>query len=357
MTKKKILKEITLNEISAVDKPAQAPAKMVIMKRAVKDAVQEIGKSHMKKNEEFTDMISGIKDRAGLMAVLGLLTDQLWSERYDIEQDLVNKIKELGIDISNDDEIISIFEKRAGNSANLLEALNMATENPKGGDVAADLTQEIETLKKSLELSQKFGQLNDIEKAYYDGLTEENRDIFLGKSVDERMKEIEKSKVGVTTLYKSLDGVEFTSKDDPRLIELAKQNDETRKELALAKAEQGRIKLEKRAEDELNFLPGSLEARCELLKAVDTIKDDAIRVEVMNILKSKNSVMQYAFSDRGVSIAKNTHGMSDKEEAHARLTKRATEIAKEQGVRFEKGYSIACEELPDVAAVAIGTTV
>ena len=109
---------------------------------------------------------------------------------------------------------------------------------------------------------------------------------------------VEKAEASV--IYKSLDGTEYGSDDDPRLIEAVKRADalETEK-VEIAKAAE-EVALAKRAEETLGNCPGSEDVKKGLLRAVESLGDD-VRDGALEILKAANENLAGAFEERGTA--------------------------------------------------------
>ena len=109
---------------------------------------------------------------------------------------------------------------------------------------------------------------------------------------------VEKAEASV--IYKSLDGTEYGSDDDPRLIEAVKRADalETEK-VEIAKAAE-EVALAKRAEETLGNCPGSEDVKKGLLRAGESLGDD-VRDGALEILKAANENLAGAFEERGTA--------------------------------------------------------
>ena len=101
-------------------------------------------------------------------------------------------------------------------------------------------------------------------------------------------------------MYKSLDGSEYLSSDDPRLVEAVKRADALESEkIELAKAAE-EVALAKRAEETLGNCPGSEDVKKGLLRAVESLGDD-VRDGALEILKAANEHLAGAFEERGTA--------------------------------------------------------
>jgi hypothetical protein len=119
---------------------------------------------------------------------------------------------------------------------------------------------------------------------------------------EEAPAEVEKSEGQVALVYKSLAGDEFTTNDDPRLIEAVKRADALESEKIEIEKAAYVARLRKSAEENLNNCPGGEAMKLELLKAVDGMGDE-YREGVMELLKAANGALEGAFVERGTSEA------------------------------------------------------
>ena len=145
--------------------------------------------------------------------------------------------------------------------------------------------------------------LKSEERTHFDTLDEEGKKKFLVKSGDDRKSEMDAVKKAATdadpVVYTTADGVELRKSVGEVVIALAKSNDTIRKENKELRDKSAQDALEKRAEEELKFLPGDLPTRAAMLKAIDGISDVAQREAAHNALKAQNTAMSDAFKARG----------------------------------------------------------
>lgn len=99
-------------------------------------------------------------------------------------------------------------------------------------------------------------------------------------------------------LYKAKDGTEYRS-DQPDLAKFAKRDDEREAEMAKMRDENETVEFQKRAADEFAHLPGSVEHRGLLMKAISSIDDEEARGTAYLICKAKSDARGGAFVKRG----------------------------------------------------------
>lgn len=242
---------------------------------------------------------------------------------------------------------------KEGEFASILKKAANSGGGPQVGDNTMPLSKEAAAEKAAIEKkaadekaaleaklakSESIGTLTDVQKAYYKAMEESEQDAFLAKSAEERQKEIDLLKADDPVVYKSTAGEEFHKSDDTRLVAMAKRNDVQDVQLAKAAKREEDSVFTKRAATELEFLPGTIEVRAAILKAVDTIEDEAIRKSATESLAAKNTEMSKAFQQAGSSIVVNK---ADSAEAHAELDRLAKKHqADNPGVDFYTAYEV-----------------
>lgn len=251
--KKKIMVSARLREISAVDKPAQAPALVDIR-----------------------------KDESGDLP----LGEQVEVSEEHTDAECVKNDSEEANPAASDD----VSNIPAGNTDPMNEEIN---------------NEQIDALTKRAERAEKAFDLNDAEKALFVKMDAENQERFLGLSAEERSTEIEldiaKAAELNPVIYTSSEGVEFKKNDDSRLVEMAKQLDEVNVEKAeIAKAAR-LAAIAKRAEG-LSNLPGSPEQHVLLVEAVAKMSEEQ-QSELNEVLDTLNGNLVKAFEETGTSEA------------------------------------------------------
>lgn len=215
-------------------------------------------------------------------------------------------------------------------------------KQPKPGDELEQVKSDLNKLKDDNARLQALAEMNDAQKAHYEKLDDDKaKEAFLAKSADERQKEVDEAAKQAEdedpVVYKAADGTEYRKSDDPKVINLAKQADENEKARKRAEAELQDQRLRKRAEEDLGNLPGDLEVRAAVVKAVEGIEDDAVREKAEDALKAANTAMGKAFETRG-------HGGQPAEDsAEGQLEKMAKDYAREHKVSYEKAYDEVCK--------------
>lgn len=229
----------------------------------------------------------------------------------------------------------------ADNNA-LPEVLKHLEEDKDMSDHKDQNTPSVEEMQKNLdqanaraERAEKIAELTDVQKSHFNSLDDAGKDEFLKKDAGARQQDIEKAAANDAVIYTSADGEEFRKSDDPRLVRMAKQADEDRKARQEEMAKREKIELTKRAEDELSHLPGDVDTKVALLKAVNGVKDEETRTKIDQLLKAQNTAMGGAFETGGTTAAP----AINKADAEAKLATLAKKHAADNNVPYETAYT------------------
>ena len=156
------------------------------------------------------------------------------------------------------------------------------------GEAMAPIQEEVVLYKALAEMS-------DVQKTFYESLSEEDQTVFLAKSTKDRDKEIKK--VAKSDEVLTLDsGVSIKKSDVGEGIFSAFKSQEDRISKSEGENEKLLSKLEntafaKAAEEEYPSLPGLPEDKGALLKAIDVLPE-----EQQEICKSAFTAAEYAFA-------------------------------------------------------------
>lgn len=219
------------------------------------------------------------------------------------------------------------------------------TEKTMSG-AAAPSTADIQ--KAALAISNKIASMNDVTKAHYLGLGEDEQLAFLEKSADE-MAEIAKTAKEAAD-KKKMEDEAAKSGVTPQMLELQKSNEALRQELDTLKAKDAERDLEKRADTEFAGYPGGSAAVVPLLKAYAKLPEEA-RKASEEVLKAQCKTAKSVTTAFGIA----TEGdVSKAAGAQKRLDEAAEKYAAEhkvtKAVALEK-VSEMREHAEDVAAV------
>lgn len=359
---KTVMRSFSLNEISAVDRPAQANATVSIMKRdepklTKLDATMALttmtgGHSHLitmgggdfQRRAGDTSYVDGhshpwLMDEAGNIQVGYALGHSHGIEVISKSVMTEEQIKRLlqspaggPVTRKNDETNPTGDAEAIGNN----EDQSMTPEEKQAAEAAAaQKTAELEKMTKRAERAEKVAGLSDQHRNHFRVLKGEDAEQFLAATDGERDATIRKAQEANQVVYTAEDGTEYRKSDDPRMINLAKALDSEKKKRQAADAAACKADLEKRA-SELEHIPGDLNARVALLKGIDTLPE-AERKTALEALKAQNTRLSGAFKSVGTSAAPATDDVQDE------LDRMASDIAKRDNITFQAAYAKALE--------------
>ena len=214
---------------------------------------------------------------------------------------------------------------------------------------------EVEKLRAELDQTKKLLELNDSQRAHLAKLADGARSAFLAKSATERQAEGEAEAreageadpvVYVSTVTKR----EYRRSAGEELVELAKRADAS-DALAKANAETAsNERCEKRAQAELPKYPGDLKVRAAIVKALETIPDEAVRKAAFEAMVAGNTALGGTFEKRGMLGGA---PVADKASAVAKLDELAKTRQREKGGDYFDNYDVVKGENPDLYRVAV----
>ncbi len=321
--RRRIMRAFKINEISAVDVPAQEGAVAVLMKRndeptKVRSSPQTDELSVEKGGAALTTASDG---HAHLIALVGHGGDEINSGMTSwVDEHSHPWIRTIGDTIvismaSSQDGEAHVHE--LGELSKLAEEENKAAGDEPGKvgnkeDTMTDKTQNdaaaadkatIEELQKKLDRANQVGTLNDADTAHLATLKEDAQGDFLAKSADDRKAVVDELAKGAAeadpVVYTTMDGLDLRKSVGEAFVAMAKSNDTIRKENETLRTEREQDALEKRAETDLKHIPGDVKTRAAMLKAIDDIKDESVREAAHNALKAQDEALSKAFEAVG----------------------------------------------------------
>ncbi len=205
-----------------------------------------------------------------------------------------------------------------------------------------------------LERAEKLAELNDAQRVHFNGLNADGQTSFLGKSADERQSvvnaEIAKQAGDDPIVYTCDDGTAIHKSAGQLVSKLAKDADESRRELAKERSVNKQRDFEKRAGDTLGSYPGSLATRAALVKAVDGIENEDLRENVGLAVIAGNNALNGAFTTTGHG---STKSLVQDGNANDQLESLAKARATEKGLDYFVAYDEVAGENPVLAEAAI----
>lgn len=286
--KRRIMKEFSIAEISAVDEPAQDPARMSIMK--ARDLGDQPPGEPAQVNKE------------GKMPKT--------AEELQAELDQMAKTK---------DEAVA---KAAEAEAKVADAEAMAKMSDAEKTFMAKMDEKAKKEFMGKPADERKAEMDEQEKA-------------------------EKAKDPV--IYKAKDGTTYHKSDDQRLVEMAKRDDARETEMAKMRDDAANAAFEKRATTDFAKFKGELSVKAALMKAIAGIKDEDVQKGVREMLKAAHSAV--ALTLKEVGAAGDDYSMDDdqpgetmtKSKAEAKLDSMAKKHATDNKVDYSKAYTAVLE--------------
>jgi hypothetical protein len=172
----------------------------------------------------------------------------------------------------------------------------MSDQKQKAADPAVT-PEQIETLTKRLETAEKFGALTDAEKAFHKSLDGDDADAFLDLDADARVAKMDAAKAEDPVVYTALNGDVFRKSDDPRLVKAYQEMDEEKKR---RKEMEEKAKMEETKRKAAKFAHFPEDTALSLAKALSALPtEDAERVE--KALTEVDAERSKAFAKAGTS--------------------------------------------------------
>jgi len=169
-------------------------------------------------------------------------------------------------------------------------------------ELQAELDKSAENqakLEASLKAAEKLAKMSDDEKSYRDGLDDAEKAKFDEADEGDRKKMMDAKKSANPVIYKSLAGDEYRQDDDPRLVEMAKRDDNREKEMQKMRDDAAEAAFEKRGAKAYAKFKGEVSAKTALAKAVAGIKDDDVRKSVEEMLESAHNAAAVTLKEIG----------------------------------------------------------
>lgn len=348
---------LKIAEISGVDIPAQEGAKALIMKR--KRQEPEPAKIVEKGSNE------DVHDERGKLAKSAALTTEMDGHTHLIYTSGPEGDWDAGTTSWHDEHshpwvrtpggeiVLGEVKGHTHQIAAMTKAVE-TTETIPAGSAGSVVEKEaimpndktkveptVEDLTKQLARATSVGTLNDVQKAHFETLDKAAQDAFLGTTPEVRQTEVEaiaKNAADADPVeYTTTAGLELRKSAGAAMIAMAKSNDAIAKENAELRKGAADQAIRKRAEDDLKFLPGTVETRMALIKSVDGIADETERTAAMDALKAQNAAMEKAFTTVGHGGVAPTNSATDQLDALAKAH------AEKESMSFAKAYDVVLD--------------
>lgn len=337
--KRRILHEIQLDKIAAVDFPCQEHAQSKIIKRNETIASwSRMLKSDAQGARAFLTILAEVEERERRWEA----DRQLWPI-FEALRDSINSIAgDPAMDIN-------------GKTGMIQDSVNqfVAALQEKFPDVAEEV-DEIAKAAASIPGMEMFIKAGQTGVSMEETMDDKAKIADLEKQLGEATSNLAKAKADLAAMTEEKEG---TDKECAKLREeIAKAGDETItvgtetisksavgegvfKMMKAMQTEAETTKLEKRVEDEFGNLPGTVAQRAAIVKALDSIADADIRKAAFDSLSIANKAVAGAFSTLGVT--------GEMAKSAASFEKRIDEIQKRDGIKRHEAMTKARAEFPE----------
>lgn len=341
-TRKRILDEIDLNEISIVDSPMVEPARVAILKRATlckRVALTSATDEHA--HSILTDDHQGGEARVGQTSYANdhshdWIVDESGNIVIAEANGHAHEIAEFFKNLPEGSTLAGALDKGTIPAGTNTDTTMTDAEKAAIEKKAADDKKANELLQKRAERAEQIVFLSPEQRKYFDGLNGDAKDEFLVKSADEKSAVVKNAQDSDPVIYTATDGRTFRKSADSNLVAEVQRGDRQEKVIADGVKLQKRSAIEKRAAEELKHLTGEDAAKADLLEAVEALPVEK-RSPVLAILKAQDAGIAAAMTRIG------TTGGSDGDgnDAETKLDALAKKLAGEQKITEEAGMSAA----------------
>lgn len=317
--KKTVMKEFRLDEISAVDRPAQTGAVMTIMKRAAKGYGGPDGRMAMLADAEgHTHTIDIDEDGGNTSYVNGEGDDDFghshpWirtmdgrviigaakGHTHEFVEELTSKSEDGAPGATEDSN--DPGSQTADSVGKVQEGRMSDTNDNKPADqIDPAVQKKLDEQAARAERAESIVALTKSQRDYFDGLeSAEKQDEFLALGKKDADAVVAKAAEANAVVYTAKDGTEYRKSDDSRMVRLAKEMDEEKEKREKMEEKAKKADLEKRA-SELKHLPGDDAARIAILKGIDSLPE-AEQGPALAALKAQDAQLGKAFDRQGSS--------------------------------------------------------
>ncbi len=360
MGKKRIMVKAKLLEISAVDRPAQPDAKVVLRKREfsaderdsaaesgaampdgsypiknrtdLKNAIAAFGRAknqaavakHIKRRAKALGLSDMLPEDGKLAELIGKVepVQKLKPSKGESKEDYVSRFmgdERMKGEYPDEDQRVAVAMSMYRSKKNLSDGSTPAdpeVSNQLAGN-QEDMTQEqIVLLQKRAERAEKALALTNAERELFNTLDTAAQDTFLALPAASRLAEIQKSKDSNPVVHTDSRGREFRKNDDPRLIEMAKDADIDRKARLESEKLARMERISKRAAG-LDKLPGDEADKVLLVEAVEKLETAEQREKAWTLLGKLNGEYAKAFTRIGTKETPVAEGTEPEQQLNA----------------------------------------
>lgn len=369
-----VLNDFSMGEVSAVKMPAQEGAVAVIMKSKDPELLAKLSFTEalaaMKLEESFSEAFRDLYEvnQALRRSVKASLADPSVTDKQTAIRQIIEQYKAQ----------IDAMVQRAVSTASgqplaiqreaLKAAVNSMADSSQEGDMNDKVEkgednkgEDLSVLKAQVERLTKVNALPADHRAHFDTLDKAKQDLFLQMTDDARKHEVTKAKAaaeqGDQVVFVAKSGKVFRASDDPEVVKAFKEREELEGKVEKLSGDVADInkqledqKLTKQAEDTLGHLPGTIETKKAMLKAVNAIEDKTQREEALKALTAGDKAIKAAFDSVGSEDPTITKARADAKGEFAKKVDEA--MAANDKLTKSKAMEKVARENPDLHAKA-----
>ena len=169
-------------------------------------------------------------------------------------------------------------------------AMSEATQATEPAEAVEKLQERVAAMDEKFSKYVAISELSGAEKTHYDGLSEADQAGFLSATAEQRAAELTAKAAAEQAddpvMFEGVDGIRVLKSQGPEFLSMAKNLDALTRKAARLEQEQVDATFRKRAEGDFAGLPGSVDTRVALLKAVESIDADDVKEQALQMLKA-----------------------------------------------------------------------
>lgn len=351
---KKIMRSFAIDEISGVTRPAQEGAVAILMKRRDDQTLEKqmvlttatdghahlildkddqggITSHHSSVNGEFSHAHPWTKDDEG-----NIVIGEAEGHAHSIRDGMIK----MALDETQEGEFTKFLREAGFLPESNKEGRTMdksKSTQPTEDERIKKLEESNEALLKQNKTITALLNLSGEHRKFYDGIAKEaDKEAFLAKSLSERDQIVKGQTEENPVVYTSDAGVQYFKNDDPRAIANAKELDALKKTVKDGNERLTMATYEKRAMEEIPNLPGSVQARAAMLKAIDGIEDEGMRKTSLDTLKAQSVQFGQLFKTYGVATIIDKEGGGSEDELEQAVEKLMADESLDRDEAFQK---------------------
>jgi hypothetical protein len=239
----------------------------------------------------------------------------------------------------------------SGPIADILNSTDVTKEGPMPETKPDD---RIATLEAELKLYKSLATLSDGERSHYNSLEKDaDKAAFLEKSADDRAAILKNLEAEDPVVYTTMSGNEIRKSDGDLMLSLAKEADDSKRDVAKERAKSEKARIEKRAKDELGGLPGSDEVHVAVIKALESIEDEELQKGAFEMMKARGTDFTSITKERGVGGVPREVSGTESKVAEAELDRLAKARQADKGEDYFTAYEEVSKAHPELLEKAL----